>query len=175
MPQFDSSFFQSQVFWTLISFTLLFFMLKRWVLPVIEATLEKRQTMIREDLAKAEDAKRAAEGIQAEYAAQLAAVDEEIRKRVIAAEADIKSRHQHRNHTFEQNLKRRKEAFLADEAFMHQQAIKEIQQQSTALIVDAAERLIHHKFNEDDAQQALEEALADIEHDFPHSPSSNIN
>ncbi|OIQ00833.1 MAG: hypothetical protein AUK35_01250 [Zetaproteobacteria bacterium CG2_30_46_52] len=173
MPQFDSSFFQSQVFWTLISFALLFFMLKRWVLPVIEATLAKRQAIIREDLAKAEDARREAAAFQAKYAAQLAEVDVEIRKRVIAAEADIKSRHQHRNHTFEQNLKRRKEGFLADEAFMHQQAIKEIQQQSTALIVDAAERLVHHTFNEADAQQALEEALADIKHDFP--PSSKTD
>lgn len=49
-PPFDPQYFAGQVFWLLISFTILYFMLSRVFLPKIGQTLEDRSNRIADDL-----------------------------------------------------------------------------------------------------------------------------
>lgn len=50
LPQFDPTFFASQIFWLAITFGLLYFLLSQALLPKLEATLEARAAKIRSDL-----------------------------------------------------------------------------------------------------------------------------
>jgi F-type H+-transporting ATPase subunit b len=60
-----------------IAFGVLFVFMARWVLPVVNRTLEARQQKIRSDLERAEEARREAERELAEYRSQLAGAREE--------------------------------------------------------------------------------------------------
>jgi F-type H+-transporting ATPase subunit b len=60
MPQFDVTSFDSQIFWLVISFGLLYFLMSTLVLPRIGNTIEAREAKIQGDLAAAQQANDAA-------------------------------------------------------------------------------------------------------------------
>ena len=72
MPQFDPSSFPSQIFWLIVSFGLLYWILKALVLPRMTATLELRQRTISDNLQRAEHARAEAEAMLAAYEKALA-------------------------------------------------------------------------------------------------------
>lgn len=53
MPQLDPTWFASQLFWLLISFSLLYVMLARWALPRIQRVLEHRAETLASDADRA--------------------------------------------------------------------------------------------------------------------------
>lgn len=67
MPQFDPNVFATQAFWLVITFTALFFGLRKWVLPRVSDVLEARQKRIDDDLGKAANLKQEAEEVLAAY------------------------------------------------------------------------------------------------------------
>jgi len=54
MPQFDSTFFPSQLFWLLITFLSLYWVIARFAIPRIRDVLEQRGNTIQDDLDRAE-------------------------------------------------------------------------------------------------------------------------
>ncbi|NDF11865.1 MAG: F0F1 ATP synthase subunit B' [Proteobacteria bacterium] len=72
MPQLDPSSFLSQLFWLAITFSVLYVMLSRVILPTISRVLQTRQERITNDLEKADSIRREAEKMAVEYEAQLA-------------------------------------------------------------------------------------------------------
>jgi F-type H+-transporting ATPase subunit b len=59
--------FSSQLFWLAVVFGILFFGIGRGMVPKIQATVEKREKIIAEDLAKAQQARADAEQTEAAY------------------------------------------------------------------------------------------------------------
>jgi len=60
MPQFDIKTFDSQIFWLVVSFGVLYLLMSRLVLPRIGHTIEAREAKIQADLTAAEKANDAA-------------------------------------------------------------------------------------------------------------------
>ena len=54
MPQLDTKFWFSQFFWLTITFSILFFLLSKFILPKISANLETRKSQILENISVAE-------------------------------------------------------------------------------------------------------------------------
>ena len=54
MPQLDTKFWFSQFFWLTITFSILFVLLSRFILPKISANLETRKSQILENIGEAE-------------------------------------------------------------------------------------------------------------------------
>jgi len=71
MPQLDPSSFSSQIFWLIVSFTLLYIAMSRSVIPRIRDVLEKRQHQIVDNIDAAEMAKQQAADAQSAYEAEL--------------------------------------------------------------------------------------------------------
>lgn len=71
MPQFDGHFLTPMLFWTIISFVLLLWLLKRFALPGIMEVMEGRRDRIREDLESAEQMRAEAAKLKAENEANL--------------------------------------------------------------------------------------------------------
>ena len=73
MPQIAqiSEIFASQLFWLLLTFGLIYFVVGRGMLPKIEATVEKRDRRIADDLAAAERARAEADAREEAYRAQV--------------------------------------------------------------------------------------------------------
>lgn len=71
MPQLDPSSFASQIFWLIVSFSLLYVLMSRSVIPRIREVLEKRSQQIMNNLDSAEDAKKHAEDAKRSYEKEL--------------------------------------------------------------------------------------------------------
>ena len=68
MPQFEQvAVFSSLIFWSVISFAILFFMLKKYAFPPILAALDEREQKIRGDIEASEKLKQDAEKIKIEH------------------------------------------------------------------------------------------------------------
>ena len=80
MPQLNSEFFLSQVFWLVITFSFLLFFLWRISLPRISSVLEKRANKINNDIQTAKKLQTEAKEIQTEIDQQLLTAREQVVK-----------------------------------------------------------------------------------------------
>ena len=69
MPQFESHFFSSLIFWEVLSFAILFFVLYKFAFPGILSVLEEREKKIKDSLDQAERHRSEAEWKLKEYEA----------------------------------------------------------------------------------------------------------
>lgn len=59
--------FASQIFWTIVTFTVLYFVVAKVILPRIAGTMEERQDKIDDDLSRAEKLKGEADQVMSDY------------------------------------------------------------------------------------------------------------
>ena len=67
MPQLDTEFWVSQIFWLTITFSILFVLLSKLILPKISANLEMRKSLILENISIAEKKREESESKIKEY------------------------------------------------------------------------------------------------------------
>tara|TARA_B110000971_G_scaffold169508_1_gene174077 strand:- start:464 stop:1039 length:576 start_codon:yes stop_codon:yes gene_type:complete len=67
MPQLDTEFWVSQIFWLVITFSILFVLLSKLILPKISANLETRKSLILENISIAEKKRSESESKIKEY------------------------------------------------------------------------------------------------------------
>ena len=67
MPQLDTEFWVSQIFWLTITFSILFVLLSKLILPKISANLETRKSLILENISTAEKKREESESKIKEY------------------------------------------------------------------------------------------------------------
>ena len=67
MPQLDTEFWVSQIFWLAITFSILFVLLSKLILPKISANLETRKSLILENISTAEKKRKESESKIKEY------------------------------------------------------------------------------------------------------------
>ena len=89
MPQLDFSTFPNQIFWLLVTLTIIYLVLSRVALPRIGSVLAERKGTITNDLAAAEELKQKAVQAEAAYQNALTTARVEAAKIVAAAKADI--------------------------------------------------------------------------------------
>lgn len=71
LPQFDLSFFPSQIFWLLVCFTLFYLFIQFYFFPKMEALFNKREAKIKEDVERHEANVREIQNIEHEYSQML--------------------------------------------------------------------------------------------------------
>jgi len=163
MPQFDTTFFSSQIFWTLVSFIMLFMALSRWVLPRIAAILQERTRLIETEIEEARRGHEEMESLKNEYATKLSEIDQEAKKMFDESEKRIVEQHNQMMGEWKSEMEHRKRDFLEDAEVTRRQAIRDIRNQSADLIITATERLIHQKVDNSEAQKVLEETIGELE------------
>ena len=67
MPQLDFAFYPAQIFWLIVSFGILFFAMKYWLLPPLTDILAQREEKIKEILRQADKMSAEADRINKEY------------------------------------------------------------------------------------------------------------
>src|ERR1043165_8136167 len=77
MPQFESHFFSSLIFWEVVSFAILLFVLYKFAFPGILSVLEEREKKIKDSLDQAERHRSEADLKLRDYEARLAAASRE--------------------------------------------------------------------------------------------------
>jgi F-type H+-transporting ATPase subunit b len=149
------------VFWTFISFAVLFFLLKKFAWKPIVGTVNDREKSIRDALASAEAAKRDMENLTAdnERILQEARLEREamlkeareIKAKMIAdAEGDAKTKADKLIANAQEAIQNEKKA-----------AIAELKNQVAILSVDIAEKVVRHELSNKGEQLKLVENMLD--------------
>ncbi|HEY4486008.1 MAG TPA: F0F1 ATP synthase subunit B [Nitrospiria bacterium] len=162
MPQFDTTFLASLVFWSVISFGILLFLLKRFALPGILEMLEAREKKIKDSLDQADRARQEAQQILAQYEAKLKSAHQE-------AQAVLESARRQAQQLLEENQKRMEQETqrLLTEARSEidrdrQQALRDVQRAAVDLTLQAAEKLLGRTLTDADHRRMVEEAVQEV-------------
>jgi F-type H+-transporting ATPase subunit b len=159
MPQFESHFFSSLIFWEVVSFAILFFVLYKFAFPPILETLEARERKIKESLDQAERSRIDAERKLKEYEAKLQAASKEA-DALLAASKERAQRLMEEN---EQRMTVEAERIKGDATREIDQerrrAVQEIRTQTTDLALAVAEKVIGRALNDADHRRLADEAL----------------
>lgn len=160
MPQFESHFFSSLMFWEIVSFAVLLWVLAKYAFPPILETLEARERKIRESLEQADRHRAEAERKMQEYEAKLAAAAKEA-EALFAAARERAQRVQEEN---EQRLQADAERIKGDAQreidAERRKAIQDIRNQTTELALLVAEKVVGRSLNDADHRRLADEALA---------------
>ena len=163
MPQFDTTFFSSQIFWTIVSFVVLFVALSRWVLPRIAEAINARTRLIEEEIAEAHREREEMETLKIEYTTRLSEIDQEAKKMFDESEKRIVEKRNQVMSEWKEEMERNKRDFLEDAEVTRRRAINDIRNQSADLVVAAAEQVIHERVDKSEAQKALDESIDQLE------------
>lgn len=159
MPQFESHFFSSLIFWEIVSFAILFFILYKFAFPGILAVLEEREKKIRDSLDQAERHRSEAERKLKDYEAKLSAASKEAEGILAAA----KERAQRLLEENEQRLTQEAERIKGDATreieHERRKAIQEIRTQTTDIALMVAEKVVQRSLNDADHRRLADEAL----------------
>jgi F-type H+-transporting ATPase subunit b len=159
MPQFESNFFSSLIFWEIVSFAILFFVLYKYAFPGILGILEEREKKIKDSLDQAERHRSEAERRLKDYEAKLSAAGKEAEGILAAA----KERAQRLMEENEQRLTSEAERIKGDATRAIEQerrrAIQDIRTQTTDLALMVAEKVVQRSLTEADHRKFADEAL----------------
>lgn len=159
MPQFESHFFSSLIFWEVVSFAILLFVLYKFAFPGILSALEEREKKIKNSLDEAESHRLQAEQRLKEYEARLAGASKEAEGILAAA----KERTQRLMEENEQRLAAEAERIKGDATREidreRRKAIQEIRTQTTDLALMVAEKVVQRSLTDADHRRLADEAL----------------
>ena len=88
MPQMDTTWFANQLVWLAISFTVLYLVVSRFIVPRVGGVLELRQTTISEAIAKAEAFKAHAAQARGEFESHAHEVHDQVASMIAKAQAN---------------------------------------------------------------------------------------
>lgn len=166
MPQFETHFFTSLIFWEVVSFGILLWVLYKYAFPPILQTLEMREQKIRESLEQAERHRAEAERKMQEYEAKMAAASRDAE----AVLAQAKERAQRLLDENEQRLVAEAERIKADATreieHERRRAIQEIRSQGTELALLVAEKVVERSLTDADHRRMADEALSAVEKNY---------
>ncbi|MDH4082419.1 MAG: F0F1 ATP synthase subunit B [Nitrospira sp.] len=159
MPQFESHFFSSLIFWEIVSFGILLFILYKYAFPGLLSVLEEREKKIKDSLEQAEHHRSEAERRLKEYEAKLSAAGKEAEAILAAA----KERAQRLLDENEQRLTAEAERIKGDATREIEQerrkAVQDIRTQTTELALMVAEKVVQRSLTEADQRKFADEAL----------------
>lgn len=159
MPQFDTEFFSSLIFWEIVSFAILLGLLYKFAFPMILEGLETRERKIRESLEQAERHRVEAERKMQEYDAKLSAASQEAQ----AVLAQAKDRAQRLLEENEQRLLAESERIKAEATreieHERRKAVQDIRAQTTDIALLVAEEVLGRSLSDADHRRLADEAL----------------
>lgn len=162
MPQFDSHFFSSLIFWEILSFGILLWVLYKYALPPILETLETRERKIRDSLDQAEQNRIAAERKLKEYEAKLQLAAKEVETILTEAKQQAQRLLDENEQRLRAESQRIKEETTQDIDRERRKAIQDIRAQSAELALLVAEKVIGRSLSDDDHRRFAQEALAAV-------------
>lgn len=162
MPQFDTHFFSSLIFWEVVSFAILLWVLYKFAFPPILEALEARERKIKDSLDQAERHRTEAEHKLKEYEAKLSGASKEAE----ALLAQAKERAQRLLEENEQRLlaetARIKAEATREIELERRKAIQDIRNETIGLALLVGERVVGRSLTEADHRRLAEEALQAI-------------
>ena len=159
MPQLDTTWFASQIFWLIIAFVTLYWLLSRKALPRLAEILEARQDRIAADLDEAERLRREAEEALASYQQAIARAQEEAHRLLAETQARLQATAAERQAELDAELAEQLREAEARIAAARRSALEQLEEAALSAAEAAVERLAGVRVTRTAAQAALRDAL----------------
>lgn len=163
MPQFEQfSVFSPLVFWSIVSFAIFLFLMKKYAFPPIFEVIEAREKKISGDLQSAEDIKVAAEKLKKELEEQLQAAHD--KAATIVQLANEESRKNQEKSLEETQAKCRQMLKEAEHEIQtsRNQILAEIRGYVSDLTITSAEKIMRRALTEDDKKRLVDESIDEV-------------
>lgn len=156
LPQFDPTWFASQLFWLGVACTFLYFTLSGLLLPPLQGVITRRQQQIEGDLSQAEAARLEAEEARDQYERALS--DARVRAQSIFADMEVahRQREEHATHTLEKALASKNKEASTRIAAAREELFAKLKPQAADMAVMMAEKLANVKLTHDQAAHAVD-------------------
>ena len=163
MPQFEQiEVFQSLMFWSVVSFMLLFFLLKKFAFPPILGALEEREKKIRSDISEADKLRQEADSIKADLQRELKSAHEKA-DTIVQMATDESKKIQEKTVQETQNKVRQMQSDAEQEIQVSRNKLfNEIRGFAAALTVASAEKMIKKSLDEGDHKRLIEESIDEV-------------
>ncbi|SDF42076.1 F-type H+-transporting ATPase subunit b [Limimonas halophila] len=159
MPQFNPEWFASQIFWLVISFTLLYLLMSRIALPRMQEIVEGREHKIQEDLNKAESLRDEAREINQAYEEQLREARGEAQKLLRETSEAISKEHAERHAEFGKELEQKVQEAEERIERAKAEALENVEDVAAGLAQDATSRLIGSNVGDAHAKKAVQSSV----------------
>ena len=160
MPQFESSFFSSLIFWEILSFGILFFVLYKFAFPGILSVLEEREKKIKDSLDQAERHRAESERALKTYEAKLSAAAKEAEAILGAAQERAEGLLDENEQRMSTEAERIKGEATREIDHERRKAIQDIRNQTTELALMVAEKVVQRSLTDADHRKFADEALS---------------
>ena len=163
MPQFDTTFFSSLLFWSIVSFGVMLFFVWKFALPRVFEILDARERQIRNSLDEAERHRMEADRRLAEY-------ENMVREAAEEAERHMDQARQHAQRLLDDNqvkIKAETDRMLSmarQEIERGQvKAIQDVRSATVDLAIQLAQRVLERNLSNEDRSRFMSDALQEVE------------
>ena len=163
LPQFDSSVFGSQIFWTVVSFVILMYLLNRHVIPAINDILDVRSKKISDDLQHAERTRQEADRLLAGYREQTEKARQMAATALDEAQKGAAAMREQALVELNEELSRKKSAALEEIERARVRAMEDVREAAVDIAMLATEKLIAKTVVRAKAEGMVKEALDHLE------------
>lgn len=149
--------------WTLISFGLTFFVLKRYAFGPIQKTIDERRERIRQSIEEADAARAAARTLLEEHKALIGQARDEAAGILAEARKVADAQAQRAKDETEVDRQRRLEETRKQIDAETARALEQIRREVAELSVAAAEKILGKTIDRDDQRRLIDEALGELD------------
>ena len=163
MPQFQQiEVFQSLIFWSVISFAVLFFFLKKFAFPPILAALDEREKKIRSDFEESEKLKQDVEEIKLDLDKKLKAAHEKAETIVQLAQDEAKKLQEKTVQETEAKVKQVQRESEQEIDSSKNKLLQEIRNYTAALTIGSAENFLKKTMDDADKKRLVDDSIEQV-------------
>ena len=163
MPQFEQiAVFQSLIFWSVLSFAILFFILKKFAFPPILSALDERDKKIRGDIEESEKLKQDVEGIKVDLEKKLKAAHEKAETIVQLAQDEAKKLQEKTVQETEAKVKQVQREAEQEIESSRNKLLQEVRGYTAALTIASAEKFLKKSLDDNDKKRLVDESIEQV-------------
>jgi len=163
MPQFEQiEVFQSLIFWSVISFAILFFFLKKFAFPPILSALDEREKKIRGDIEESEKLKQDVEEIKVDLEEKLKAAHEKAETIVQLAQDEAKKLQEKTVQETEAKVKQVQREAEQEIESSRNKLLKEIRSYTATLTIASAENFLKKTMDDTDKKRLVDDSIEQV-------------
>ena len=163
MPQFEQvSVFGSLIFWSLLSFAILFFLLKKFAFPPILEALEEREKKIRKDIEDSEKLKEDAQTIKKDLEETLKAAHGKAETIVQLAQDEAKKFQEKNLQETEAKVRQVQKEAEQEIQSSRDKLLQEMRSYTAALTIASTEKFLKKALGDEDKKRLVEESIEQV-------------
>ncbi|MDP7552494.1 MAG: F0F1 ATP synthase subunit B [Nitrospinaceae bacterium] len=163
MPQFEQiEVFQSLAFWSLVSFALLFFLLKRYAFPPILEALDERENKIRTEISDAEKLRQEAQELKADLEKELKNAHEKANTIVQMAGNESKKIQEKTIQETQTKIRQMQSDAEQEIQIAQNKLLNEIRGYTAALTIAATEKVLKKSLGDEDKKRLIDESIEEV-------------